>query len=324
MEHSGKPALVSVIVPGRDAADVIEYQLDALASQTYSGDWELIFVDSGSRDRTVQVVDNHNVMKRVQGRVVAASNTTNAASARNAGIKSAAGDFLAFCDADDVVSANWIRELVRAGQDADLVGGWLNTEPLNSSKVRSWRVSYPRDHLPSKAGFLEYSQTANLGVWRYVFEEIGLFDHELVAGEDVDFSWRAQLSGYSLSFTPNAEVAYRHREKLIGLASQSFRYGRADVILERRYRQFLEQHRQTAELLRGLLWLVIRLPYLVSSSRRRGTWIRIGAHTLGIAVGMLTPARIAPDAATTYPSESVRSSSGELSTRQQSTEHRQD
>ena len=55
-DHSrAAPGLITVVVPARDAEQTIAAQLEALAAQTYEGDWELVVSDSGSTDRTLEI-----------------------------------------------------------------------------------------------------------------------------------------------------------------------------------------------------------------------------------------------------------------------------
>ena len=61
-------------------------------------------------------------------RVVVAAAFTGPGYARNVGAAHARGDFLAFCDADDVVDSNWLAELTGAATRGDLVAG--GTTPL--------------------------------------------------------------------------------------------------------------------------------------------------------------------------------------------------
>lgn len=275
------PSLVSVVLPTRNAAATVLDQLRALSEQTYRRDWELIVVDNGSEDETVQIVAAAaRALALPTTRVVQATGRGSASHARNAGAREARGEFLAMCDADDVATPEWLEALVTAGARADLVGGWLNTEPLNDRVSRSWRSSYPRDHLPEKAGYLPYVQAADLGVWRDVFVDLGGFAADLEAGEDIDFCWRAQLAGYHLAFAPSAEIWYRHREGLAGLWKQFRAYGRADVELALRFRgNGLSTSRVV--LLRRAAWLLMRSPYVLCGRRRRGIWIRVTAQLSG-------------------------------------------
>ena len=131
---------------------------------------------------------------RANARVIDASRRRGPAAARNAGVATSRGDFLAFCDADDVVSRSWLRELVAEAADADLVGGSFETTMLNSEKVRArFDLLDPAEpHL----GFLPAAAGGNLGIWHDVFLALGGFEERRRTGEDVALVWRAQLLGY--------------------------------------------------------------------------------------------------------------------------------
>lgn len=88
----------SVVIPAYQSRDLIGGTLDAVLSQTYC-DYELIVVDNGSTDGTgdlVRAIDDARV------RYVWQEPTGSPAGPRNAGIASARGDYVAFCDSDDI------------------------------------------------------------------------------------------------------------------------------------------------------------------------------------------------------------------------------
>ena len=97
--HSGeslsKPT-VSVVIPAYNAEATIVRALDSVYAQTYDNIIEVIVVDDGSRDGTVEAV------KTVYPQVILVQqeNSGNAA-ARNTGVYRASGQLIAFLDADD-------------------------------------------------------------------------------------------------------------------------------------------------------------------------------------------------------------------------------
>jgi glycosyltransferase involved in cell wall biosynthesis len=87
---------ISVIIPAYNAARTVGKAVDSVLAQTF-GDFELLVIDDGSRDETVEVVK-----ARDDARVKCVSTANGGVSAaRNHGLDLAAGSYVAFLDADD-------------------------------------------------------------------------------------------------------------------------------------------------------------------------------------------------------------------------------
>ena len=91
------------------------------------------------------------------------------------------------------------------------------------------------DGLLDHFDFLPYAPSGAMGVRRTVFRELGGFA-DVPFAEDVDFCWRAALAGKQLSSVPGAVVHYRYRPTLRAMFAQARRYGAAQPLLYRRYR----------------------------------------------------------------------------------------
>lgn len=91
--------VASIVVPAYNVAATIAETLASLLRQTFT-DFELIVVDDGSRDRTVEIVQGF-ADPRV--RLVRQANR-GLAGAHNTGIAESRGEFIGFCDADDLWS----------------------------------------------------------------------------------------------------------------------------------------------------------------------------------------------------------------------------
>ncbi|WP_170367265.1 glycosyltransferase family 2 protein [Ruegeria arenilitoris] len=92
----------SIIVPAYNTAATLAETLASLLSQTHD-DFEIIIVDDGSQDETHAIARAHATDPKV--RVIRQENR-GLAGARNTGIAAARGDFVGFCDADDL----WLPE----------------------------------------------------------------------------------------------------------------------------------------------------------------------------------------------------------------------
>ncbi len=100
--------IVTFIVPAYNAIDAIGRALASLTAQT-RGNWEAVVVDDGSTDGTGAEADRIAALDR-RVRVVHQANS-GVSSARNAAIREARGDYLAFLDADDAVDSCFVEKL---------------------------------------------------------------------------------------------------------------------------------------------------------------------------------------------------------------------
>ena len=105
---------VSVIIPAYNAAATIAGTVEGVLAQTFK-DIEIVCVDDGSTDRTRAIVEGY----AGQVRIVDQANSGPAA-ARNSGARNSSGEYLAFLDADDVWTPQFLERTV-AALDADPV-----------------------------------------------------------------------------------------------------------------------------------------------------------------------------------------------------------
>ena len=107
----------SIVVPAFNAAATLPETLNALSAQSF-GDFEIIVVDDGSSDRTVAVARSLGD-RRI--RVVQQPNR-GLAGARNSGIAQARGEYIGFCDADDLWRPTKLAEHVAHLNSNPVVG----------------------------------------------------------------------------------------------------------------------------------------------------------------------------------------------------------
>jgi glycosyltransferase involved in cell wall biosynthesis len=264
--------MVSVILPLLDAAGTVGAQLEALAGQEYDGDWELIVCDHGSRDGTLGEVREW-LPRLTRARLVELPPGIGRGPgrARNAAMAVAEGEFLAFCDGDDVVMPGWLAAMARGARHGDVVVGRLDHEALNPPPVGCWRETPAWESKRPLHRFLPYASTANCGVWANVFESVGGFDEDNFGG-DKEFAWRAQLASHQLHFAFDAVVAYRHRSSLAAAARQFYRFGQANTWLFRRFGPTGMRRTSVVDALRAWAWTIYSLPTVPWSAGQRGRW----------------------------------------------------
>ena len=276
--------LLSVVIPARNAGATLDAQLEALAAQTYTGAWEVVVADNGSTDDTAAVAARWSV--RLPLTVVSANSRPGINHARNTGAGAARGDYLLFCDADDVVDRAWLQAMADAAPGCDALGGRLDRSTLNDEHAIAVRGGGTMGGLPVRAGVLPRPVGANCGVRTAVWRELGGFDEAYMrGGDETEFFWRLQLASYSLCYVPDAVIHYRVRGDNRGTARQFYWFGKQRVRLYRQFRGAGMPRSSGRQFVRRVGWLVVHLPDVIRSRSGRGVWMRRAASQCGRVVG---------------------------------------
>jgi glycosyltransferase involved in cell wall biosynthesis len=274
-------AVISVIIPVRNAMPWLEQQLQALVDQEFDQRWEVVVADNGSTDQSRLTAETWS-QKHEQIRWIDASAVRGPAAARNAGAEQALGDLLAFCDADDVVRPGWLASCASALETADVVAGIFDFRSLNglpdAPPVPAVMTQFP--FLPAGLG-------ANLAVRRHPFESVGGFSEALATGEDIDLCWRLQIQGYRFVTDQGAVVSKRDRTGFWEVFRQGYGFGRGGVVLYRKHRA-AGARRNVAGAASSWLWLLLHLPVLTDAGGRRNQWARAAGMRSGRLWGSLT------------------------------------
>lgn len=98
----------SIIVPVYNTEKYIDECIESIIEQSYSN-FELIIVNDGSTDRSLDKIENWS---KIDDRIIIINQKNNGVSAaRNAGLKIANGEWIAFIDSDDYVCKDYLRIL---------------------------------------------------------------------------------------------------------------------------------------------------------------------------------------------------------------------
>lgn len=283
-DNRGNPLepLVSIVLPTYKRARKLKATIDSVFNQTYKN-WELIVVDDNdysdahgqeTRDVVKLYQHSHNVV------FISHGINKGACAARNTGISSAKGEFVAFLDDDDTWSTNKLELQLNVFQSAPEVGFVFCDYICIDNADNTKQLIKPRfnkdglflDLLKRSAGIC----TSALVIKRDLLISIGGFDNSLPSYQDFDLLLRLSLcSKYAsidvplLSYNVSSDgISKNYYSKFMGLK----------IILDK-YREYFSDknfaHYYGIQLgvladyavLHGKRWIAIKF-YILSISKR--------------------------------------------------------
>ncbi|MEZ5275616.1 MAG: glycosyltransferase [Opitutaceae bacterium] len=245
---------------------------------------ELVVVNGGD-DRADVVVNRFVGLNSVDVRLIRTVNV-NLANSRNIGLAECRGDVVAMTDDDAEVFPDWIeriRDTLKQNPEAGAVGGLVigtNSDSLVGKVADA--ITFPGW---AEARDVRTLPGVNIAYLREAVEKVGLQDITLFRGEDVDFNWRIIQAGYRIRFDPTIRVYHTHRPTVKGFLNQHYMYGRAYVLVRRKWRDMycIYPHgiHRFRDLLKGVHFFVgaIYQP-LQHMMRIPGPWDRLRALPL--------------------------------------------
>ena len=181
--------MVSVIIPVYNGAAFITRAVDSVLAQSFQ-DVEIIIIDDGSLDNTQMVLDQFSNQPNIR---CYSQDNAGPAHARNTGIQSAKGEFIAFLDCDDI----WLPDkletqvaLLRGTSEPGLVHSDYEVIDPTGKVIQFAKAGESADplHIAFTGGQAPLLSTVIVS--RALLEQVGGFDQELWVSEDADLILR--------------------------------------------------------------------------------------------------------------------------------------
>ncbi len=214
----GKP-IVSLVIPAYNEEKYIGRLLNCLKRQDCpKNDFEVIVVDNGSSDKTAEIAQS-------LGARVVRLGEKGVSLARQEGSLAARGQIIAGTDADVVMPANWVSEVIRTMQDKGIVGvaGHIKAHSNNAWVQILYFLSFEFYNLVKIVLGEVYFSGMNFALRKTVFEKSGGFNVGLMSGEDLDLSLRVAKYG-KLVFNRQLVVYSSSRRMQEGSLKSFWRY----------------------------------------------------------------------------------------------------
>lgn len=215
-----KSNVISVIVPVYRVEPYLDECIESILNQSYP-QLEVILVDDGSPDRCGLICDGY--ARKDQRIIVIHQKNAGAAAARNAGLRVASGEYIAFVDGDDSLEPDACENLLRAmlEHDVDIVQASFRYLYANGAHIHPV-PEQPR--IDSAAGYLaRFTREWTCALcWDKLFRHHVLTDVLFEEGHLIDdefFTYRAVMNAGRIASIP--AVTYNYRQRASGVMKNS-------------------------------------------------------------------------------------------------------
>lgn len=201
---------VSVIIPAYNEEKNIGRCLESIKNQNYPEEKiEIIVVDDGSTDQSVNIARKHGVK-------VLRQKNKGPGVARNKGVYEASGDIVAFIDADDVAKRSWLRDLIPSIRENSIAAAKPYENILNKEGVLSSLVWFETRlryiNLPDKTNHIGTSGSI---FKKDIFLDVGGFNPKLLAAEDMDIANKITKKGYEIVLLRKPLIKIRYPNSIV-------------------------------------------------------------------------------------------------------------
>lgn len=204
---------VSIIIPAKNEEENIGKCLGIIYAQETNYRFEVIVIDSGSSDQTMDIVKTYSPVQLVE----IPSGEFGHGKTRNLGAESSKGDYIVFLNADAIpVNKNWLNPLIVPFiKDKKIAGVYSRHIPQEGCylyMVRDIQKSMPeKPMVRSQVKPLEFMifSTVSCAIPREVWEKYP-FKDDIIIAEDQEWAGRLLDRGFKIVYEPASRVYHSH------------------------------------------------------------------------------------------------------------------
>jgi len=203
--------IISIIIPNYNRASLITKTIDCLLNQSFQ-DSEIIVVDDGSTDNSVEVIKSYGNKIRL-----ICQQNRGPGAARNRGLEVATGKYIQFFDSDDLCSYNKLQQQV---ETLEHTNGDIAYSPWSKFYFEE-RMLKPQNNVIQQKGLPNNLNPMDwfLRGWTIVFQacmfrhsfikRIGFYRTDLMPTEDSEFLFRMLTEQPKIEFVSDCLTIYR-------------------------------------------------------------------------------------------------------------------
>lgn len=213
---------VSIVIPTYNRAEFLPECIESVLNQSYK-DIEIIVVDDGSTDKTLEVLAKYPQLNIIR------TNHVNTAHALNRGIGSSSGKWIKLFGSDDIMFTDCIENFMCYVSNPDCIY-YSDYFILRDGKLTEYKAPiFPQKEQFDRLKEAFYGGSSFLSRW--LFYKFGMFDETFPYAEDYDFWLRCVSQGIEMRHLPFNACAFRmHAGQTTNIYGKSF-----DETIKKRY-----------------------------------------------------------------------------------------
>lgn len=221
---------VSIIILTKNEERSISQSLPQVFSQEHHGSFEVILIDSGSTDRTLDVAKRYPVrLIQIEAKEFHHSRT------RNLGANLSKGEIIVYLAGDaHPQNTNWLKALISNFDDTSVAAVYgRQIPPKGVNPVNQFRIIWnygpkkiikSKELLPILGVRIYYFSTVNCAIRKSVWESFK-FPEDLPVYEDTAFIKNVIHAGYKVVYEPEAKVYHAHNYSILDIFRRYFDTG---------------------------------------------------------------------------------------------------
>ncbi|MDD7913098.1 glycosyltransferase [Polaribacter ponticola] len=229
----------SIIIPVYNRPQEIDELLASLTKQDFSTHFEVLIIEDGSTDSSEEIVSKYESQLDLK---YFFKENSGAGASRNFGMQNASGNYFIILDSDVIVPEQYLLEVQNALENnfTDAFGGPDAAHKSFTSLQKA--INYSMTSVLTTGGIRGKKQTVgkfqprsfNLGLSIKAFEKTEGFS-KMKNGEDIDLTFRLWENGFETQLIEKAFVYHKRRSTIRQFYKQTFGFGTARPILNKKY-----------------------------------------------------------------------------------------
>ena len=229
----------SIIIPVYNRPNEIEELLESLTKQDFSNNFEVLIIEDGSTEKSNLIVEKYKAQLNLK---YFFKENNGAGASRNFGMQKASGNYFIILDSDVIIPSQYLVEVKKALENnfTDAFGGPDAAHKSFTSLQKA--INYSMTSVLTTGGIRGKKQAVgkfqprsfNLGLSKEAFKKTQGFS-KMKNGEDIDLTFRLWKNGFKTQLIEKAFVYHKRRSTIQQFFNQTFGFGTARPILNKKY-----------------------------------------------------------------------------------------